>query len=41
MTESMCDLMRMRKRTKTWRKRGVDEYRRMGKIRENGVDIIV
>ena len=28
-------------RAKTWRNRGVDEYRRVGKNRENGKDIIV
>ena len=28
-------------RAKTWKKRGVDEYRRVGKNRENGNDIIV
>ena len=47
MTESMCDLMRMREWVKNeWqanilRKKGVDEYRRVGKNRENGKDIIV
>ena len=46
MTESMCDLTRMREwvkdewRAKTWRKRGVDEQRRLGKNRENGIDIV-
>ena len=47
MTESMCALMRMREwvqknelRAKTWRKRGVDEQRRMGKNKENGIDIV-
>ena len=47
MTESMCALMRMREwvqknewRAKTWRKRGVDEQRRVGKNKENGIDIV-
>ena len=46
MTESMCDLMRMREwvknewRAKTWRKRSVDEQRRVGKNKENGIDIV-
>ena len=41
MTESMCDLMRMREwvknewRAKMLRKRGVVEYRTVGKNREN------
>ena len=46
MTESMCALMRMREwvqknewRAKTWRKWGVDEQRRVGKNKENGIDI--
>ena len=46
MTESMCALMRMREgkknewRAKTWRKRGVDEQRTVGKKKENGIDIV-
>ena len=43
----MCALMRMRGwvqntewRAKTWRKRGVDEQRRVGKNKENGIDIV-
>ena len=47
MTESMCALLRMREwvqknewRAKTWRKRGVDEQRRVGKNKENGIDIV-
>ena len=44
----MCALMRMREwvpknnewRAKTWRKRGVDEQRRVGKNKENGIDIV-
>jgi hypothetical protein len=46
MTESMCDIMRMRewvkneRWAKTWRKRVIDEYRRVGKNRENGIDIV-
>ena len=47
MTESMYDLMRMREwvkknewRAKTWRKRGVDEQRRVGKNKENGIDMV-
>ena len=47
MTESMCALKRMREcvqknewRAKTWRKRGVDEQRRVGKNKENGIDIV-
>ena len=27
-------------RAKTWRKRGVDEQSRVGKNRENGIDIV-
>ena len=27
-------------RAKTWRKRGVDEQRRVGKNKENGIDIV-
>ena len=46
MTESMCDLMRMREWVKkrvtgeNVRKRGVDEQRRVGKNKENGIDIV-
>ena len=48
MTESMFALMRMGEwvpkknewRAKTWRKRGVDEQRRVGKNKENGIDIV-
>ena len=47
MTESMCALMRMREwvqknewQAKTWRKSGVDEQRRVGKNKENGIDIV-
>ena len=27
-------------RTKTWRKRGVDEQRRVAKNKENGIDVV-
>ena len=47
MTESTCALMRMIEwvkkhewRAKTWRKRGVDEQRRVGRNKENGIDIV-
>ena len=47
MTESMGALMKMREwvpknewRAKMWKKRGVDEQRRVGKNKENGIDIV-
>ena len=47
MTESTCALMRMREwvqknewRGKKWMKSGVDEKRKVGKNKENGIDIV-